>query len=105
MATKKKEQDQLVVRVPMELFEKQRKREKASLVGQWLRPHLLMQGTRAPSLVWGDSTCLGAAEPVGNNYGRPCASSLCSATREASEMRSPNTVAATRESPGTAKTK
>ena len=37
----------------MELFEKQRKREKASLVGQWLRPHLLMQGTRAPSLVWG----------------------------------------------------
>ena len=52
----------------MELFERQRKREGASLVVQQLRLHLPMQGTRAPSLVWEDSTSLGAAKPMGHNY-------------------------------------
>ena len=38
--------------------------EGTSLVVQWLRIHLLMQGTWVQSLVQEDSTCLGAAELV-----------------------------------------
>ena len=34
-----------------------------SLVVQWLRIHLPMQGTRVQSLVWEDSTCCGAVKP------------------------------------------
>ena len=48
-----------------------------SLVVQWLRVHLLMQGTRVQSLVQEDSTCCGATKPVCHNYGvhtpRTCA--------------------------------
>ena len=40
----------------------------ASLVAQWLRVCLLMQGTRVRALVWEDPTCRGAAGPVGHNY-------------------------------------
>ena len=40
----------------------------ASLVAQWLRICLLMQGTRVRALVWEDPTCHGAAGPVGHNY-------------------------------------
>ena len=39
-----------------------------SLVVQWLRIHLPMQGTRVRSLVWEDPTCRGAAKPVRHNY-------------------------------------
>ena len=39
-----------------------------SLVAQWLRICLPMQGTRVRSLVWEDPTCLGAAKPVHHNY-------------------------------------
>ena len=39
----------------------------ASLVAQWLRICLLMQGTRVRALVWEDPTCHGAAEPVSHN--------------------------------------
>ena len=39
----------------------------ASLVAQWLRVCLLMQGTRVRALVWGDPTCHGAAGPVSHN--------------------------------------
>ena len=35
-----------------------------SLMVQWLRIHLLMQGTQIQSLVWEDSTCQGATKPV-----------------------------------------
>ena len=31
--------------------------ERTSLVAQWLRIHLPMQGTRVLSLVWGDPMC------------------------------------------------
>ena len=41
---------------------------RASLVVQWLRIHLPMQGTRVQALVWEDSTCHGATKPVGHNY-------------------------------------
>ena len=40
----------------------------ASLVVQWLRVCLPMQGTRVRALVWEDPTCHGATRPVGHNY-------------------------------------
>ena len=41
---------------------------RASLVAQWLRVCLLMQGTRVRALVWEDPTCHGAAGPVSHSY-------------------------------------
>ena len=49
---------------------------RASLVVQWLRICLLMQGTRVRALVWEDSTCQGATGPVNHNYWA-CASGAC----------------------------
>ena len=40
----------------------------ASLVAQWLRICLPMQGTRVRALVWEDPTCHGATGPVSHNY-------------------------------------
>ena len=40
----------------------------ASLVVQWLRICLPMQGTRVRALVWEDPTCRGATMPVSHNY-------------------------------------
>ncbi len=40
----------------------------ASLVAQWLRVRLPMQGMRVRALVWEDPTCCGAAGPV--SHGR-----------------------------------
>ena len=40
----------------------------ASLVAQWLRNHLPMQGTRVQALVREDPTCRGAIKPVRHNY-------------------------------------
>ena len=42
-----------------------------SLVVQWLRIRLPMQGTQVQSLVWEDPTCRGATKPVCQNYGSP----------------------------------
>ena len=39
-----------------------------SLVAQWLRICLQMQGTRVRALVWEDPTCRGATKPVSHNY-------------------------------------
>ena len=44
----------------------------ASLVAQWLRIRLPMQGTRVRALVREDATCRGATKPVRHNY-RACA--------------------------------
>ena len=41
---------------------------RASLVAQWLRICLPMQGTRVRALVQEDPTCCGAAKPVRHNY-------------------------------------
>ena len=41
---------------------------RASLVAQWLRIHLLMQGTWVQALVQEDPTCHGATKPVCHNY-------------------------------------
>ena len=39
-----------------------------SVVAQWLRTHLPMQGTRVRALIWEDPTCRGATKPVHHNY-------------------------------------
>ena len=39
-----------------------------SLVVQWLRICLPIQGTRVQALVWEDPTCRGATRPVSHNY-------------------------------------
>ena len=39
----------------------------ASLVAQWLRVCLPMQGTWVRALVWEDPTCRGATRPVSHN--------------------------------------
>ena len=41
---------------------------RASLVAQWLKVCLPMQGTRVRALVWEDPTCRGATGPVCHNY-------------------------------------
>ena len=41
---------------------------RASLVAQWLRVCLPMQGTRVRALVWEDPTCRGATGPMSHNY-------------------------------------
>ena len=45
-----------------------KKQSGASLVVQWLRICLAMQGTLVWSLIWEDSTCLRATKPVCYNY-------------------------------------
>ena len=49
---------------------------RASLVAQWLRICLPMQGTRVRDLVWEDPTCRGATKPVSHNYWA-CVSGAC----------------------------
>ena len=39
-----------------------------SLVAQWLRIRLPMQGTRVRALIQEDPTCRGATKPVCHNY-------------------------------------
>ena len=41
---------------------------RASLVAQWLRICLPMQGNRVRALVWEDPTCRGATKPVSHNH-------------------------------------
>ena len=41
---------------------------RTSLVVQWLRIYLPMQGTRVQALVQEDPTCHGATKPVHHNY-------------------------------------
>ena len=40
----------------------------ASLVVQWLRIHLPIQGTWVRALVWKDPTCRGATKSMSHNY-------------------------------------
>ena len=41
---------------------------RASLVAQWLRVCLPVQGTRVRALLWEDPTCHGATGPISHNY-------------------------------------
>ena len=54
---------------------------RASLVAQWLRVCLPMQGTRVRALIWEDPTCCGATGPVSRNYW-VCASGACAPQQE-----------------------
>ncbi|KAJ8779987.1 hypothetical protein J1605_012023 [Eschrichtius robustus] len=45
-----------------------KKKNGASLVAQWLRIRLPMQGTRVQALVQEDPTCCRATKPVRHNY-------------------------------------
>ena len=53
----------------------------ASLVAQWLRICLPMQGARVQALVREDPTCRGATGPVSHNYWA-CASGACAPQQE-----------------------
>ena len=55
--------------------------KRASLVAQWLRICLPMQGTRVRALVWEDPICHGATRPVSHNYWA-CASGACAPQQE-----------------------
>ena len=48
--------------------QRQKSLHRASLVAQWLRICLLMQGTQVHALDWEDPTCRGATRPVSHNY-------------------------------------
>ena len=79
----------------------------ASLVAQWLRICLPMQGTWVCALVWEDPICRGAAGLVSHNYWA-CASGACAPQQERPrrwKARAPQwrvaPLAATRESPHT----
>ena len=63
----------------------------ASLVAQWLRICLPMQGTRVRALVWEDPTCRRATGPHEPQLLSLRVWSLCSATREAAIVRGPCT--------------
>ena len=64
---------------------------RASLVAQWLRVCLPMQGTRVRALVWEDPTCRGATKPREPQLLSLRVWSLCSATGEAATVRGPRT--------------
>ena len=74
-----------------------RETARASLVVQWLRIHLPVQGTWVRALVQEFPTCRGVTKSVSHTYWSPCAWSPCSVTRETTAMRSSHT--ATRSSP------
>ena len=69
----------------------ERKSQGASLVVQWLRVLMSMQGTRVPSPVWEDPKCCRAPEPVRHNYRAHAPWRPCSATTEATRVRNPRT--------------
>ena len=54
--------------ISSERSQSQKTTYRASLVVQWLRICLPMQGTRVQVLVWEDPTCSGATKPVRHNY-------------------------------------
>ena len=59
-----------------------------SLVAQWLRICLPMQGTRVRALVWEDPTCRGATRPVSHTYWA-CASGACTSGACAPQQERP----------------
>ena len=63
----KRKKDMQDVGTSFEFFSLKRDGTGASLVAQWLRICLPMQGTRVRALVWEDPTCRGAAGPVSHN--------------------------------------
>ena len=54
--------------VPRFWHEQSKEQSRASLVAQWLRICLSMQGTRVRALAREDPICHGATKPVRHNY-------------------------------------
>ena len=73
-------------------------RSGASLVVQWLRVCLPMQGTRVRALVWEDPTCRGATRPVSHSYWA-CASGACAPQQERPRQWGPRTAMSGPRSP------
>ena len=80
---------------------------RASLVVQWLRICLPMQGTWVRALVWEDPTCHGATGPMSHNYWA-CASGACAPNKRGRDSERPAhrdeewpPLATTRENPRT----
>ena len=63
---------------------------RTSLVIQWIKIRLPMQGTCVQPLVW-EGGCHRGIKTASHNCWSPCAWSLCSETREAATRRSPRT--------------
>ena len=72
----------------MESFKHLKVEGGASLLAQWLRVRLPMQGTQVCAPVWEDPTCRWAREPWPLSLR---VRSLCSATGEATTVRGPRT--------------
>ena len=68
-----------------------RELSRTSLVVQWIKIHLPIQGTWVGSLVQEDPTCHGATKPWTAPTKAHLLQSRCSARREATAMRSPST--------------
>ena len=62
-------------------FPNQNSSARASLVAQWLRVCLPMQGTRVRALVWEEPTYRGATRPVSHSYWA-CTSGACAPQQE-----------------------
>ena len=71
---------------------------RTSLVAQWLRICLPMQGTRVLSLVWEYPTCHGATKPMCHNYWA-CVPQLLSPHATTTEARAPRAHAPQQEKP------
>ena len=65
---KKKRMDERGINRKNDRFLEDGKHMRTSLVAQWLRIRLPMQGTRVRGLVWEDPTCRKATKPVRHNY-------------------------------------
>ena len=85
----------------------QKMSRRASLVAQWVRICLPIQGTRVRALVWEDPTCRGATRPMSHNYWA-CVAGACAWQQERPwqwKARAPRwrvaPLAATRKSPRT----
>ena len=73
-------------------------KNRASLVAQWLRICLSMQGTWVRALVWKDPTCNGATKPVSHNYWA-CMPQLLSPHATTTEAHAPRACAPQQEKP------
>ena len=57
-----------IVFVPPKISGDLKIQNRTSLVAQWVRILLPMQGTRVRALVWEDPTCRRATKPMRHNY-------------------------------------
>ena len=59
---------EIIIEISTNFWYLRREPLRTSLVAQWLRIRLPMQGTWVWSLVWEDPTCCGATKPACRNY-------------------------------------